>query len=84
MADLPPVELLKRQYFQLIAPEQLTLPSMSLLRLPETQAEIFNGIFDESVVVYIPSVRYRYRVLKRIVSALEQAVEDPEEDVCLP
>lgn len=76
-----PVELLKRQYLQLIDPEQLELPCKELLRLPVTQARIFDEMFDESALVYSPPERYRFRVMKRLVNALEEAIEDPEEDV---
>lgn len=84
MAALPPVELLRRQYLQSIDPERLTLPSMEHLRLPEVQDQIFHGMFDESRTTYMPPYRYRFRVLKRLVNALEEAIEDPEEDVRLP
>ena len=76
-----PVELLKRQYLQLTDPEELTLPRKAVLILPDIQAQIYNDMFDESKVVYAPPERYRFRVLKRLVKALEDAIEDPEEDV---
>lgn len=84
MHSIEPVELLRRQYFQLIDIEQLTLPSKDLLRLPETQARIYNCLFNESNIVYPPPDRYRIRVLKRLVNALEEAIVDPEEDVSFP
>lgn len=81
MDIIVPVELLKRQYLQLIDPEGLTLPRREVLRLPETQVQIYNDMFDESRLAYAPPERYRFRVLKRLVKALEDAIEDPEEDV---
>ncbi len=81
MDIITPVELLKRQYLQLIDPEKLTLPRKDLLKLPDTQAHIYNDMFDESRITYMPPERYRFRVLKRLVKALEDAIEDPEEDV---
>jgi len=84
MHNIEPVELLRRQYLQLLDPEQLTLPSMELLRLPETQARIYDGMFDESKIAYPPPARYIFRVLKRLVTALEEAIVNPEEDVCFP
>ena len=81
MENIAPVELLKRQYLQLIDPAELTLPRKELLRSPDTQAQIYNDIFDESRITYMPPERYRFRVLKRLVEALEDAIEDPEEDV---
>lgn len=81
MDIIAPVELLKRQYLQLIDPEELTLPCKELLKLPDTQAQIYNDMFDESKTKYALPERYRLRVLKRLVKALEDAIEDPEEDV---
>ena len=81
MNIIAPVELFKRQYLQLTDPEELTLPRKEILRLPDIQAQIYNDVFDESNIVYAPPERYRFRVLKRLVKALEDAIEDPEEDV---
>lgn len=81
MTNRAPVELLKRQYLQLTDPKELALPRKDILRLPDIQAQIYNGIFDESSIIYPPPECYRFRVLKRLVKALEDAIEDPEEDV---
>ena len=84
MAFLHPVELLKRQYLQMLHPEQLRMPPAELLRLAETQAQIYNAMFAEEEIAYPPPDRYRYRVLKLLMNALEGAIDDPEEDVRLP
>lgn len=81
MESLDPVELLRRQYLQLLDPDELSLPSNELLRLPGTQAQMFSKMFNESNFTYSPPERYRFRVLKKLVNALEQSVQDPEEDV---
>ena len=81
MDDITPMELLRRQYLQLIDPEALTLPRKELLRLSETQAQIYSDMFDEYKIDFLPPERYRFRVLKRLVKALEDAIEDPEQDV---
>ena len=81
MNSVSPVDFLRRQYLQLTDPEELALPHKELLKLPDTQAQIYNEIFDESKHTYLPPERYRYRVLKRLVGAIEDAIQDPEEDV---
>ena len=81
MEVIAPVEFLRRQYIQLIDPEELRLPSNDLLRLPDIQAQIYSSMFHESSMTYAPPERYRFRVLRRLVKALENAIEDPEEDV---
>ena len=83
MDSVQPVELLKRQYLQLIDPEQLTLPTKALLRSSVIQAQIYHSMFDDSVLKFAPPKRYRLRVLKRLVNAIEDAIVDPEEDVRL-
>ena len=81
MGTVQPIELLMRQYLQLIGPEKLTLPTKELLRSPEIQAQIYHSMFDDSVLLFAPPERYRLRVLKRLVNAIEEAILDPEEDV---
>ena len=81
MTNIAPVELLKRQYLQLTDPEELALPRKEILKLPDIQAQMYNEMFDESNLTYVPPERYRFRVLKRLVKALEDSIEDPEEDV---
>ena len=69
---------------QLTDPEDLRFPSNDLLRLPDIQAQIYSSMFDEYSMTYAPPERYRFRVLRRLVKALENAIEDPEEDVGIP
>lgn len=79
--SISPVDFLRRQYLQLTDPEELALPRKEILKLPDTQAQIYHDIFDESKHTHLPPERYRYRVLKRLVGAIEDAIQDPEEDV---
>ena len=81
MVIIHPVDLLVRQYLQSLDPEQLSVPAVEILRRPEIQARIFDDMFREAAMNYSPPRRYQFRVLKRLVHALEDAIEDPEEDV---
>ena len=83
MDIITPVELFKRQFLQLVDPQELTLPRKELLKLPDTQAQIYRDFFDAARINYVPPERYQFRVLKLLVKALEDAIEDPEEDVGL-
>lgn len=76
------IDLLQRQYFQLIEPEQLTLPAIQILRSPDVQARLFERLFNTNNISFPTPDRYKFRVLKRIVCALEQSINDPNEDVC--
>ena len=83
--DLPlQIELLKRQYLQILDPEDLLLPRAELLKLPEIQTKIYEVMFNETNIAYPLPARYAFRVLKRLVHAIEQAIDDPEEDVGFP
>lgn len=75
------VELLRRQYLQLVDPEQLKMPAMGILRLPEAQAKIFDNIFNHKLCSFPSPERYKFRVLKRVIDAVELSIVDPEEDV---
>ena len=77
----PQVELLRRQYLQLLDPSSLTIPAPNVLKQPEIQFQIFNSMFREESLPYPPPERYRARVLKILVTALEAAMVDPDEDV---
>ena len=75
------VELLRRQYLQLLDPKSLTIPDSHILKQPEIQSQIFNALFRDGSLTYPPPVGYRTRVLKLLVNALEKAMTDPDEDV---
>ena len=82
MASIKPVELLRRQYLQNLDPKSLTLPEKHVLKQPDVQKQIYACMFDKSGLRYPPPERYQFRILKRIITALEDAIEDPNEDVC--
>lgn len=75
------VELLRRQYLQLIDPERLKLPPPEVLRSPDVQKQIHEAMFDDAAIDLGLSLRYRLRVLKRLIRAIEDSIQDPEEDV---
>ena len=77
-------ELLRRQYLQLIDPKELAIPSNEALRSPDLQARLYETMFDKANLPYSPPVRYKFRVLKKLINAIEQAIVDPEEDVGSP
>ena len=84
MSRIDPIELLRRQYLQLLEPDELTWPTGDLLRLPETQAKIFDGMFNDSKITFPVPDRYKIRVLKKSIKLMSDAIEDPEEDVRRP
>ena len=78
------VDLLKRQYLQLIEPDQLSIPALEGMRKPGLQARIFQSMFEEGSIAYPPPDRYKIRVLKKLIDCMEKAIIDPEEDVGFP
>ena len=75
------IELLRRQFLQLQSPTSLAFPQAEVLKLPTSQARIYQSMFREGSLAYPPPVPYQLSVLKRLLSCLESAMDDPEEDV---
>ncbi|KAF1970726.1 hypothetical protein BU23DRAFT_648864 [Bimuria novae-zelandiae CBS 107.79] len=74
---LAKLAVFRRQYFQLVDPAQLHWPEGSALKAPEVQSWVYRHLFDSEKM---PPGRYRLRVLKMLISKLEDAIDDPEED----
>lgn len=78
------LQVLQRQYFQLVEPQNLSWPEEDSLRQPDIQAWMFREMFDSERIKSPPPDRYQLRVLKLLISKLERAIKDPEEDVRPP
>ena len=78
------IDLFRRQYLQMVEPDQMAIPTSNVIKLPEVQSALFRNIFEEDCLPHAPSDRYKLRVLRTLVGTIEKAIEDPEEDVCLP
>jgi hypothetical protein len=82
--DISQLRILQRQYFQLVEPQQLRWLDDAILKLPEVQSWLFQHLFDTANITSPPPDRYQLRVLKLLISKLERAITDPEEDVRSP
>jgi hypothetical protein len=80
-AITPQLRVLQRQYFQLVEPHQLRWPEDTTLKKPDVQSWMFREMFDTEQIKSAPPDRYQLRVLKQLISKLEGAIVDPEEDV---
>lgn len=78
MSDIPK---LTAQYFQLVDPPALALPPGAVLVQPAVQKVLYERMFNEEAIFPVPPANYRARVLKLILSRIEAAISDPEEDV---
>ncbi len=78
------LNVLRRQYFQLVEPSQLRWPEGAILKRLSVQSWIFNNLFDAVQVSILPPQRYQLRALKVLVSKLESSIDEPEEDVRYP
>lgn len=72
------------QYFQLVEPRDLCVPSAEAIVRPAVQSAIYEQMFNEATVWPLPPIGYRTRVLKMIISRIEESISDPEEDVRSP
>jgi hypothetical protein len=82
--DISQLRILQRQYFQLVEPQQLRWPNDAILKAPEVQSWLFMNLFDTANITSPPPDRYQLRVLKLLISKLEQSITNPEEDVRSP
>jgi len=77
------IHKLAAQYFQLVELQHLDLPPGSVLVQPDVQAALYEHMFNETIFP-LPPDSYRSRVLKQILSRIEESITDPEQDVCRP
>ena len=75
------LELLRRQYFQLLPLEELTQPAEDIFKSASFQTGLVQKLFGAHLSTYTPPDRYKYRVLKAFISRLESIMRDPDEDV---
>jgi hypothetical protein len=78
------VERFRRQYLQLLEPRELSWPSREAIRNIETQTWLYDNLFNAANFTYLPPARYQLRVLKHLLQLIEEAIEDPDEDVGTP
>lgn len=62
--------------------ERLKWPDANILKTSAVQTWIYENLFDQDAVRSRPPGRYQFRVLKKLVSIIEGAIDDPGEDVC--
>lgn len=67
------------QYLQL--EPDLDFPDASLLKTAEVQDTLFQTLFADEAIRYEPPARYRLRVLKELMSRVEDSIDDWEEYV---
>ncbi|GIK04096.1 hypothetical protein Aspvir_008171 [Aspergillus viridinutans] len=74
------IDKLVAQYFQQVEPHLLEFPDGRTMIKSVTQSALYERMFNEAALWPIPPVNYRARVLKIILSILEESISDPEED----
>lgn len=78
---LAQLQLFHRQYQQLLDLPHLTWPADEHLRNAGAQEWIYERCFQDTSNAVLPPERYRLRVLKPLLSKIEKAIVDPDEDV---
>jgi len=71
----------RAQYLQVLDPGTLSWPPHAMLKKANVQAWLFKNLFDKQNLQYLPSDRYQARVLKILLSRIEESIEDPDQDV---
>lgn len=72
------LELFERQVLQLVDPKELQWPSGDSIRSLDAQERIYQRLFQSE---HPPPERYQLRVLKKLLSLVEESIVDPDEDV---
>ncbi|KAE8377448.1 putative methyltransferase-domain-containing protein [Aspergillus bertholletiae] len=78
--EIHSLKKLTAQYFQQLDLPHLSLPNAATIVRPDIQCVIYEHMFNEAALWPLPPVGYRTRVLKTIVSRIEEGITDPEED----
>jgi len=68
-----------RQYLQL--EQDLEFPSRTVLRTEHLQEFLYQTLFADGALRYPPPLRFRTRVLKDLVTKIEESIDDWEEHV---
>lgn len=77
------IRFFKSQYLQLVDPNYLSFPPPDVLIKPEVQTSIYQNLFNEDNSKFLPPLKYQTRVLKDLISRIEKAISNPDEDVRL-
>ncbi|KAE8399385.1 hypothetical protein BDV37DRAFT_275357 [Aspergillus pseudonomiae] len=78
--EIHSLKKLAAQYSQQLDLTHLALPNASTIVHPNIQCAIYELMFNEAAAWPLPPVGYRTRVLKTIISRIEEGITDPEED----
>lgn len=76
------LNLFKRQYLQLQTPVQY--PDTDNLRQEAFQKALFEDIFKDGATPHGPPRSFKFRVLKELVSRIEDSITDWNQDVGIP
>jgi len=71
------------QYLQLVPLRQLRWPRPEQLRTARVQERLFNDMFDQNRLKWMPPERYQFLILKALVSKIEASIAEPDEEVGL-
>jgi hypothetical protein len=76
------LELVVRQYFQMLEAQAIKWPASVVFKAAEVQAWMYENIFSaETSILPQPPDHYRVQILKQIVSKIEAVVTDSDDDV---
>ncbi|CAI7649257.1 unnamed protein product [Penicillium manginii] len=76
------IHTLRKQYFQLVDVPKLSIPPNNVLIQPAVQEALYEQMFNEALTP-LPPPTYRSRVLKLLLTRMEDGILNPEEDEIL-
>ena len=68
-------------FLQMVDPLEITYPPGDLIKSLSAQMWLIENMFDIRQIEFLPTTRYVYCVMKKVLKIITEAIEDPEEDV---
>ena len=78
------LQLFKRQFLQLVEPQNLAVPDGKILKSSSAQQFLYENLFQVAPgdeLDFDTLLSYKTRVLKTVLARIENAITDYEEDV---
>lgn len=64
-------------------PLEIKYPAKELIKPLAAQVWLLDNLFNKRRLKHLPTARYTYRIMKKLLSMLEEAMENPKEDVSI-
>ncbi|KAL8836634.1 MAG: hypothetical protein Q9170_002858, partial [Blastenia crenularia] len=78
--DRAQLELFRRKYLQMVDPHEIEFPDGDIIMPREAQEWLCDRVFSKDRYAYLPTARYTYRILKKLILDLEAWMNNSDKD----